>query len=126
MLLQSDSLGFKDHINRDSYGNILTVLLLTAASSEWIKHTLLCCVDHCMAPVKVGPCRGSFPRWHYNAASQNCEQFIFGGCRENLNNYLSKDECTNACSGSGMCSVSLSYADFLSFFPFLCHVWMYI
>lgn len=78
-----------------------------------------------MAPMKVGPCRGSFPRWHYNAASQKCEHFIFGGCRENLNNYLSKDECTNACSGSGMSSVlSLSYADFLSFFPFLCHVWM--
>lgn len=57
--------------------------------------------DHCMAPMKIGPCRGSFPRWHYNAASEKCEKFDFGGCRENLNNYLSKDECDNACSGSG-------------------------
>uniref|UniRef100_A0A3Q2YM51 BPTI/Kunitz inhibitor domain-containing protein n=1 Tax=Hippocampus comes TaxID=109280 RepID=A0A3Q2YM51_HIPCM len=53
--------------------------------------------NHCMAPKKIGPCRGAFPRWHYNAASQKCEGFVFGGCRENLNNYLSKDECTNAC-----------------------------
>lgn len=65
--------------------------------SEWL------CLhpDHCMAPMKIGPCRGSFPRWHYNAASEKCEKFDFGGCRENLNNYLSKGECDNACSGSG-------------------------
>lgn len=97
--------------------SILTVLLLPTAPSVWFKHALLCCVpvDHCMVPMKVGPCRGSFPRWHYNAASQNCERFIFGGCRENLNNYLSKDECTNACSGSGM-SFVLLYVELEFFF----------
>ncbi|XP_036928127.1 kunitz-type protease inhibitor 1a [Acanthopagrus latus] len=68
----------------------VTVLVLTPEQSE----------HHCMAPKKIGPCRGSFPRWHYNAASETCEQFIFGGCRENLNNYLTSDECTNACAGS--------------------------
>ncbi|XP_026164806.1 kunitz-type protease inhibitor 1a [Mastacembelus armatus] len=68
----------------------ITILVLTPEQSD----------HHCMAPKKVGPCRGSFPRWHYNAASEQCEQFIFGGCRENLNNYLSKAECTNACYGS--------------------------
>eukprot|EP00066_Takifugu_rubripes_P025408 XP_011614674.1 PREDICTED: kunitz-type protease inhibitor 1 [Takifugu rubripes] len=82
-LTVTDTIGQSDSIK-------VTVLVLTPEQSE----------HHCMAPVKVGPCRGSFPRWHYNAASQKCEQFIFGGCRENLNNYLSKDECTNACSGS--------------------------
>lgn len=69
----------------------VTVLVLTPEQSE----------HHCMAPKKVGPCRGSFSRWHYNAASEKCEEFIFGGCRENRNNYLSKDECTNACYGTG-------------------------
>ncbi|KAM4625065.1 kunitz-type protease inhibitor 1a isoform 1-T2 [Polymixia lowei] len=68
----------------------VTVLVLTPEQSE----------DHCMAPMKIGPCRGSFPRWHYNAASEKCEQFNFGGCRENFNNYLSFQECTNACYGS--------------------------
>nr|AJP06037.1 Kunitz-type protease inhibitor [Oplegnathus fasciatus] len=68
----------------------ITVLVLTPEQSE----------HHCMAPMKIGPCRGAFPRWHYNAASEKCEQFMFGGCRENLNNYLTKDECTNACYGS--------------------------
>ncbi|KAM9842783.1 kunitz-type protease inhibitor 1a [Aulostomus maculatus] len=68
----------------------VTILVLTPEQSE----------HHCMAPKKIGPCRGSFPRWHYNAASETCEKFMFGGCRENLNNYLSKDECTNACYGT--------------------------
>nr|XP_046267916.1 kunitz-type protease inhibitor 1a [Scatophagus argus] len=76
--------------NGQSDSTKVTVLVLTPEQSE----------HHCMAPKKIGPCRGSFPRWHYNAASKNCEEFMFGGCRENLNNYLSKDECTSACFGS--------------------------
>ncbi|XP_029316463.1 kunitz-type protease inhibitor 1a [Cottoperca gobio] len=68
----------------------VTVLVLTPEQSD----------DHCMAPKKVGPCRSSFPRWHYNAASKKCEMFHFGGCKNNLNNYLSMEECNNACSGS--------------------------
>ncbi|KAJ3613445.1 hypothetical protein NHX12_019694 [Muraenolepis orangiensis] len=54
-----------------------------------------------MAPVKVGPCRGYFPRWHYNGASERCEEFPYGGCKANLNNYLTMEECTNACDGAG-------------------------
>lgn len=68
----------------------VTVLVLTPEQSE----------HHCMAPKKIGPCRGAFPRWHYNAASEKCEKFTFGGCRENRNNYLTKDECTKACYGT--------------------------
>uniref|UniRef100_A0A3Q4M2Z1 Serine peptidase inhibitor, Kunitz type 1 a n=1 Tax=Neolamprologus brichardi TaxID=32507 RepID=A0A3Q4M2Z1_NEOBR len=56
--------------------------------------------NHCMAPKKAGPCRGSFPRWHYNGAEEKCEEFLFGGCRENLNNYLTEGECVKACHGS--------------------------
>uniref|UniRef100_A0A673CKZ3 Serine peptidase inhibitor, Kunitz type 1 a n=1 Tax=Sphaeramia orbicularis TaxID=375764 RepID=A0A673CKZ3_9TELE len=68
----------------------VTVLVLTPEQSE----------DHCMVPMKIGPCRGSFPRWHYNAASEKCEQFSFGGCRGNHNNYLTLEECANACYGT--------------------------
>ncbi|XP_061897966.1 kunitz-type protease inhibitor 1a [Entelurus aequoreus] len=82
-LTVTDTIGQSDSTN-------VTVLVLTPEQSE----------HHCMAPKKIGPCRGAFPRWHYNAASERCEQFVFGGCRENLNNYLSKDECTNACYGT--------------------------
>ncbi|XP_020651429.2 kunitz-type protease inhibitor 1 [Pogona vitticeps] len=54
-------------------------------------------VEHCLAPYKVGRCRGSFPRWYYNPASQQCETFTFGGCKPNKNNYLRKEECQLAC-----------------------------
>ncbi|XP_070776160.1 kunitz-type protease inhibitor 1a [Enoplosus armatus] len=74
----------------------VTVLVLTPEQSE----------DHCMAPKKIGPCRSAFPRFHYNAASEQCEQFTWGGCRENLNNYVTMDECTNACYGSEKGSIS--------------------
>ncbi|KAF3844725.1 hypothetical protein F7725_007888 [Dissostichus mawsoni] len=40
----------------------VTVLVLTPEQSE----------HHCMAPKKIGPCRGLFPRWHYNGASEHC------------------------------------------------------
>ncbi len=53
--------------------------------------------DHCLVPKKEGPCRGSFPRWHYNAVTEKCEQFKFGGCKPNRNNYLALNECMNAC-----------------------------
>ncbi|XP_061073285.1 kunitz-type protease inhibitor 1a [Conger conger] len=67
----------------------VTILVLTPEQSH----------DHCMAPKKIGPCRGSFPRWHYNAATEECQQFSFGGCKENMNNYLSLQECNKACEG---------------------------
>lgn len=57
-------------------------------------------LGHCLTPKKEGPCRGSFPRWHYNAASSKCERFFFGGCKENSNNYLSEQECLNACNNT--------------------------
>nr|XP_040054853.1 kunitz-type protease inhibitor 1a isoform X1 [Gasterosteus aculeatus aculeatus] len=82
-LTVTDSIGQSDTTK-------VTVLVLTPEQSE----------HHCMVPPKVGPCRGSFPRWHYNAASEKCEEFTFGGCRPNLNNYLSKEECSKACSSS--------------------------
>ncbi|KAM4541405.1 kunitz-type protease inhibitor 1a isoform 2-T2 [Fundulus diaphanus] len=69
----------------------ITVLVLTAEQSE----------HHCMVPKKTGPCRGAFPRWHYNAASGQCEKFVFGGCLPNKNNYINENECREACHGTG-------------------------
>ncbi|KAM6961308.1 kunitz-type protease inhibitor 1a [Aplochiton taeniatus] len=73
-----------------SDSTVVTVLVLTPEESD----------HHCMAAMKVGPCRSSFPRWHYNGASSKCEKFVFGGCKGNLNNYLSIEECSKVCFGS--------------------------
>ncbi|KAG7281227.1 hypothetical protein CRUP_019752 [Coryphaenoides rupestris] len=42
-----------------------------------------------------------FPPLAVQRASKKCEKFIYGGCKGNLNNYLTVDECANACDGSG-------------------------
>ncbi|XP_061785017.1 kunitz-type protease inhibitor 1-like [Nerophis lumbriciformis] len=54
---------------------------------------------YCLAPMKAGPCRAAFPRWRYHADTGECQPFVFGGCKGNGNNFLSKDECVNACAG---------------------------
>ncbi|XP_074145413.1 kunitz-type protease inhibitor 1 isoform X1 [Sminthopsis crassicaudata] len=53
--------------------------------------------EHCLAPKKVGRCRGSFPRWYYDPTEQLCKSFVYGGCLGNKNNYLREEECKMAC-----------------------------
>ncbi|XP_061610233.1 kunitz-type protease inhibitor 1-like isoform X4 [Phyllopteryx taeniolatus] len=54
---------------------------------------------YCLSEAKAGPCRGAFPRWRYDATARQCRQFVFGGCKGNRNNFLSEDECVQACRG---------------------------
>ncbi|KAM9465973.1 kunitz-type protease inhibitor 1a [Clarias gariepinus] len=70
-----------------SDSTVVTVLVLTPEQTQ----------HHCMVPKKIGPCRGSFPRWHYNVLTKQCQSFTFGGCSPNRNNYLSEKECIQAC-----------------------------
>ncbi|XP_013911871.1 PREDICTED: kunitz-type protease inhibitor 2 [Thamnophis sirtalis] len=57
--------------------------------------------DQCRAPKRVGPCRASFHRWWYNATSQACQEFIFGGCQGNGNNFISEQHCFTTCISGG-------------------------
>ncbi|KAM8920724.1 kunitz-type protease inhibitor 1 [Pelodytes ibericus] len=53
--------------------------------------------EYCFAPLKVGRCRAKFPRWWYNAESKECQEFTFGGCKPNKNNYVKKEDCIQTC-----------------------------
>ncbi|NXO16074.1 SPIT1 inhibitor, partial [Oriolus oriolus] len=75
-----------DTAQQQDFTNI-TIMVLSPEQTE----------EHCLAPKKVGWCRGSFPRWFYNPGLQQCEEFIFGGCKPNKNNYLRQEECELAC-----------------------------
>ncbi|KFQ38389.1 Kunitz-type protease inhibitor 1, partial [Mesitornis unicolor] len=75
-----------DTAQQQDFTNI-TIMVLNSEQTE----------EHCLTPKKVGWCRGSFPRWFYNPSLQQCEEFIFGGCKPNKNNYLREDECKLAC-----------------------------
>ncbi|XP_077523522.1 BPTI/Kunitz domain-containing protein-like [Amblyomma americanum] len=46
----------------------------------------------------VGPCRAHISRWWYNG--EWCEEFFYGGCKGNLNNFESLDQCQKACGAA--------------------------
>ena len=47
---------------------------------------------------EIGECRAALPRWYYNINSGKCEQFIYGGCGGNENNFGTNDECEGNCT----------------------------
>lgn len=51
----------------------------------------------CTLPADPGPCDGDFPRWFHNYETGQCELFSWGGCGGNLNNFLTAQECADAC-----------------------------
>ncbi|XP_035869076.1 kunitz-type protease inhibitor 2 isoform X2 [Phyllostomus discolor] len=55
--------------------------------------------EHCTAKAVTGPCRASFLRWYFDAEKNSCDNFIYGGCQGNKNNYLSKEACMSRCFG---------------------------
>lgn len=55
----------------------------------------------CVLPKDVGPCRAAMPRYYYDALSGQCEQFLYGGCQGNDNNFETMTECETECGVSG-------------------------
>nr|P0DMJ2.1 RecName: Full=PI-actitoxin-Aeq3c; Short=PI-AITX-Aeq3c; AltName: Full=Kunitz-type protease inhibitor AEAPI [Actinia equina] len=53
--------------------------------------------EGCLLPMKVGPCRAAWPSYYYNSKSEKCEEFTYGGCDANANNFQTEEECKKAC-----------------------------
>ncbi|XP_975464.3 spondin-1 [Tribolium castaneum] len=51
----------------------------------------------CMQESEPGPCTGYFNRWYFEPRKMMCVPFIYGGCRGNRNNFLTAQECMEAC-----------------------------
>ncbi len=62
----------------------------------------------CALPADPGICLAYIPRWYYNAAEQECQQFIYGGCGGNANNFATFEACLNACSSFPACPAVLN------------------
>lgn len=53
--------------------------------------------DICIQKIVNGPCLAYEKRYAFNIMSGECEQFIYGGCEENENNFKTLDECKKVC-----------------------------
>ena len=51
----------------------------------------------CMQPALVGPCRAHKIRYAFDASTLTCNQFVYGGCRGNENNFPSVETCQAGC-----------------------------
>eukprot|EP00051_Salpingoeca_urceolata_P017573 m.241086 g.241086 ORF g.241086 m.241086 type:complete len:2387 (+) comp18994_c0_seq2:73-7233(+) len=57
----------------------------------------------CALPLVVGPCDAAIPRWHYNAETDRCEEFVYGGCGGNENNFATLEACEQRCDTGACC-----------------------
>ncbi|EDW76466.2 uncharacterized protein Dwil_GK15468 [Drosophila willistoni] len=53
----------------------------------------------CHQPKETGRCFALFYRYAYNVDTQKCEEFIYGGCAGNGNNFETKSLCEAKCLG---------------------------
>jgi hypothetical protein len=82
--------------------------------------------DKCQKPMDIGPCKASViffslhkrffrinidrgywlfykkkvKRFFYNQTSQQCQQFTFGGCKGNENNFVTSEQCNTHCTNA--------------------------
>lgn len=56
-----------------------------------------CGGDVCELPEEPGPCRAYIPRWAHDPETGQCEQFIYGGCGGNPNNFTTQAACEQEC-----------------------------
>ena len=63
--------------------------------------------DKCSFPKFTGHCNANLDRWFYNMETGVCEEFVYGGCRGNMNNFESFEECEQSCVPNGKMEVCL-------------------
>ncbi|ELK04237.1 amyloid-beta A4 protein [Pteropus alecto] len=72
---------------------LLSILVAGAQGSDTSRPVF------CLEPPYQGPGEATIHRFFFNTSSGLCEDFMFGGGRAKLNNFLTKEECTRVCSG---------------------------
>ena len=55
-------------------------------------------LETCGLEKDVGPCKALLERYFYNPKTNVCEEFSYGGCGGNKNNFESKEACQAECS----------------------------
>lgn len=55
---------------------------------------------NCTHPKYIGPCKAALQRFYFDSEEGECKEFLFGGCRQNGNNFETKEACQEACAAS--------------------------
>jgi hypothetical protein len=51
----------------------------------------------CYQPAESGACFAYIPQWHYDAKTNKCKEFIYGGCQGNQNRFGTEKKCFDKC-----------------------------
>ena len=57
----------------------------------------------------MGPCKAMLKRHFFNPETKTCEQFFYGGCMGNKNNFIEKEDCLKTCGATATLKSKLSY-----------------
>ncbi|XP_032074536.1 LOW QUALITY PROTEIN: fused toxin protein-like [Thamnophis elegans] len=83
------------------------LLLLLGLLTLWAELTPISSqgrLELCYLPADSGPCLAYMPHFYYNSTFNDCQEFIYGGCRGNANRFRTRDQCRYACvEKPGMC-----------------------
>ena len=69
--------------------------------------------EACGLPADSGDCDADIPRWFHNAQTGQCEQFSYGGCGGNANNFETLEACQATCNVDGPMCRDGSFASIL-------------
>lgn len=56
--------------------------------------------DSCWLKPEGGPCKAFFEKYYFDAKTNECKKFIYGGC-DGVVPFETQDECNKACIGQG-------------------------
>ena len=56
----------------------------------------------CLLPAGRGPCTDSRLLWTFDADSQQCVTFVYGGCYGTANRFFTRRQCERACAPSAV------------------------
>lgn len=88
------------------------VTLRSTQQTNLVVLLLLCITGAALPPLKLGhsfcamkaddgPCKAIHIRYFFNIKSRKCEEFEYGGCHGNENNFQTLEECQKKCVVTG-------------------------
>ncbi|CAF3650742.1 unnamed protein product [Adineta steineri] len=54
-------------------------------------------IEVCLLPKMTGPCQSASVRYYYDREKKECQEFRYGGCNGNANNYPTVEKCQSTC-----------------------------